>query len=194
MANQSLARTQLERSLSANSLEDLVRVKTSEHAFLLLDCSSSMDEEMRNGKKRIDGLRDVVKEVQSRRQTQMVAFGPRHEDRTVFFCSRVPAPAGRTPLDEAITFAKDNGAGRIVVISDGWPNNPATAKEAATQFGGQVDVVFVGDPGDPGSTFLKELAEMTGGTEFDGDLSEPKKLGGAVIGLLNGAVDETEGL
>lgn len=185
----SLARTNLEKSLKASTLDDLVRVKTSEHVFLLLDCSSSMNERMRNGKKAIEALRDVVKEIQSQRPVQMVAFGPDYEGRTVAFVGSVPAAAGGTPLDDAILFAKQENAGRIVVISDGCPNSQGAAMEAAKMFGGQIDVVYVGDPGDYGSVFLKALAESTGGTEFDGDLSEPKALGGAVVGLLNGDVD-----
>lgn len=185
-----LARTRLEKTLKATTLDDLVRVKTSEHVFLMLDCSSSMKHKMRNGKTRIEGLREVVKGVQADRPCQMIAFGPNNgEGRTVFFVGGVPAPEGMTPLAEAILFAKEQNAGRVVVISDGWPDNPQAATEAAVAFGGQVDVVFVGDPGDPGAAFLKSLAEATGGTEFDGDLSEPKALTGAVIGLLNGDVD-----
>jgi hypothetical protein len=195
--NTSMAR--LARTLAAgDSLDDLMRVKTSEHAFLLLDCSSSMDELMRNGKRRIDGLREAVKEIQSRRKTQMVAFGPTHEDRTVFYCGRVPEPKGGTPMADAILFAKEQKAGRVVIISDGWPDSPGATKDAAAMFGGQIDVVYVGDPGEGDGEafdargFLRELAESTGGTEFDGDLSDPKRLGGAVIGLLNGAVEEPE--
>jgi hypothetical protein len=56
-------------------------------------------------------------------------------------------------------------------------------------FGGRIDVVYVGNPGDYGSKFLASLAEASGGTSFDGDLSEPKELVGAVVGLL-GAAEE----
>lgn len=190
MTNNTIAVANFGKTLAAATLDDLVRVKTSDYVFLLLDCSSSMNSKMRNGKKRIAGLRDVVKEITAQRAVQMVAFGPSNDEgRVVFFCGAVPAPAGGTPLHAALEFAKEQNAGRVVVVSDGCPDSPQAAMDAAKAFGGQVDVVFVGNPGDYGSNFLAELAAITGGTAFDGDLSEPKTLGGAVIGLLDGEVE-----
>lgn len=186
----------LSRSLALNSLDDLVRSKKAENVVLLLDCSGSMSNQMRNGKRRIDGLRDVVADVQKDRPTRMIGFGissSRGDD--IAFIGRVPEPNGGTPLARAIDFAREAGFGRAVVISDGMPDDQEAALEAAGRFGGQIDVVYVGDP-EPedrvwgGAKFLLKLAESTGGTSFDGDLSAVKQLASTVKGLLAGNVEE----
>ena len=202
----------LTKSLEVKSLKDLVRVKQTENSFLLIDCSGSMSEKMRNGRERISGLREVVSQVQSQKQVPMVAFGPRmvegkpvtydmiysgEADRLQAlpwgFVTEVPDPGGNTPLKEAIEFARVQGAGRLVVISDGEPGDPQGCMEAARMFGGRIDVIFVGDEGDMGSIFLERLAESTGGQRYQGDLTDPKMLSGAVVGLLMGEVLETVG-
>lgn len=183
-----LIHKQLDRTLQISSLSDLVRAKQSTNVHLLIDVSSSMNEKMRNGKSKIEGLREVVTDIQKQRKTQMIAFG----GEGVFTTTSVPTPNGGTPLMEAIDFARAQNVGRLVAVSDGIPNDPVGALEAAKRFGGQIDVVYVGDPGDGGEEFLKRLARETGGTEFHGDLSEPKQLSKGVIGLLNGDVDDDD--
>jgi hypothetical protein len=95
-------------------------------------------------------------------------------------------------MAEGIDFARAGGFGRAVVISDGAPSDRNAAFEAARRFGGRIDVIFVGDAGDPGSILLDELAKLTGGQKFEGDLSEVKELTGAIVGLLNGDVLEED--
>ncbi len=197
----------LEKSLEIKTLKDLVRVKTNETPVLLIDVSGSMGHPMRNGKTRIAGLREVVTGMQAKRPTQMIAFGLEpnrpHHDPTglemvvaagseVAFVTDVPDAQGGTPMAEAIEFARMSGFGRAVIISDGSPNDTHGAMEAARQFGGRIDVVYVGDPGDPGSMFLESLAKETGGQRFEGDLSEVKELQNVVVGLLTGDVEMEE--
>jgi hypothetical protein len=208
----------LEKSLRAKTLKDLVRISDTDNPNLLLDCSGSMNERMRNGKKRIEGLRAVVQNVQAKKPTAMIAFGPTfgfneskdpnvfnpYEDdapkdgdryvlpemRVVDFVSEVPEPQGGTPLHLAIDFARQKGVGRLLLISDGQPNDMALAMTAARNFGGKIDVVYVGDPGDMGSIFLDDLAKATGGQRFEGDLTDVRELENTVIGLLTGEVME----
>lgn len=192
------------KSLEVKSLSDLVRVRTSENPVLLIDVSGSMGAYMQNGITRIDGLRKATAGIQAKRPTQMIAFGlmpdrqshplePATHSAEVDFVTEVPDAQGGTPMAEAIDFARISGFGRAVIISDGAPNHPSsTAMDAAKRFGGQIDVIYVGDPGDPGSMFLDSLAKATGGSRFEGDLSDVKEITGAVIGLLNGEVLEQE--
>lgn len=199
MSNEtSLIRT-AEKTLSVKSLKDLVRVRTSEIKVLLLDVSGSMKASLRNGKTRIEGLREVVAGIQSRQAVPMIAFGIHPHDvleptmrgeGEVAMVTEVPDASGSTPLAEAIDMARLKGFGQAVVISDGCPNDQHSAMESARQFGGRIDVIFVGNPGEYGSAFLDELAKITGGSRFEGDLAEVKELTGAVIGLLNGEVLE----
>lgn len=201
MADNSLMRM-ASKSMDVKSLKDLVRVRSNENPVLLIDVSGSMGAFMRNGKTRIDGLRSVVAGIQSKRPTTMIAFGMEVTQvhpleptmgSEVGFVTEVPNAHGGTPMAEAIDFAREHGLARAVIVSDGGPNPPASrAMDAAKRFGGQIDVIFVGDPGDPGSIFLEELAKSTGGVRFEGDLSEVLELTGAIVGLLNGETMEEE--
>ena len=213
MSNEKSLVRSLESSMTVKSLKDLVRVRATGEVVLLVDVSLSMTDVMRNGKQRIDGLREVVKGMQEKKPVRMIAFGlhpgvgagPSELERAlgipgttgegpqVGFVDSVPDAQGGTPMAEGIDFARINGFGRAVVISDGGPNDPNAAMESARQFGGKIDVVYVGDPGDRGSTFLEQLAVATGGTRFEGDLSDVKELTGTVIGLLTGdTLEETD--
>lgn len=204
MSNEKSLVRSAEKSLEVKSLKDLVRVRTNENSVLCIDVSGSMGAHMRNGKTRIDGLREVVAGIQSKKATQLIAFGlhpllagahplePGTQQPEVAFVTEVPDAQGGTPMAQAIDFARSNGFGRAVVISDGGPNDRGAALESARRFGGRIDVIYVGDPGDAGSIFLEELAKVTGGTRFEGDLSDVKEITGAVVGLLNGEVLEED--
>lgn len=189
--SESLIRRSLEKSLSTKSLSDLVRIRSSSSAevWMLLDASGSMEGTMRNGKRLIDGLCEVVQGVQSKRPVKMIVFSNNEASVT----SRAPQhPRGGTPLDKAILLAKRLEVGRCIVVSDGVPDSREQAMSAARDFGGQIDVVYVGDPGDSGEEFLRALAASTGGTEFHGDLSQPKELSKGIIGLITAGTDEEE--
>lgn len=190
MSSEALLKKSLEKSLRVTSLSDLVRVKTGEEVTLLLDVSGSMGDHLRNGKTRIEGLREVVQGIQSKRPVKMIAFGG--SDGGAYDVTSIPFAAGGTPLHSAIDLAKLKGVPRVIVISDGIPDSPSASIASAKAFGGQIDVVYVGDPGERGEEFLKSLAESTGGTEFHGDLSEPKSLTGKIMGLLNAGTDEED--
>lgn len=187
-----------EKTSAIKSLKDLVRARTSEHSALLIDVSFSMTTYLKNGKTRLQGLREVVTGLQAKRVTPMIAFGlatviepgaPAPSE--VGFVTEVPEACGGTPMGAAITLAGQSGFGRVVVISDGAPTDDAMG--AAASFGGRIDVIFVGNPGEPGSHFLDQLAKATGGQRFEGDLSDVKEITSAVVGLLNGAVlEETD--
>lgn len=182
-----LVRRQLEESLEAGSLKAMAR--DVEQVFLLIDTSGSMEAPLRNGKRRIDALREIVTDITSKGHVTMIAFGGPY-DSQVRFVDTVPEPDGGTPLAQAIQLAKEYAATRVVIISDGMPDSQSQATDAAHGFGGRIDVAFVGNEGDGGAMFLNELARITGGTQFTGDLGDPKKLTGQIIALLEGDVDE----
>lgn len=176
----------LERSLELKSLDALVAASSQDDSFLLMDCSGSMNEGLRNGKTRLQGLREVVADIRKEFEPQMIAFSGQWAEGSCFVVGDVPQTAGGgTPLSEAIVFAKENGAKRLVVVSDGIPNDPQGTLETARRFGGRIDVVFVGNPGESGSAFLDQLASLTGGSRFEGDLSDTRKLSARIAGLLS---------
>jgi len=177
MPDNSLVRRQLESSLEATSLGDLAREL--EVVMLLLDTSGSM------AGKPVIALRETVRGIKAEGHVPMIAFGGPY-DAQVRFVDEVPDPDGGTPLHLAIPFAKQYGATRLVVVSDGMPDLLDQSLEEAKAFGGKIDIVFVGDTNDGGLTFLQELARVTGGTQFSGSLKDPKQLTGMIVGLLEG--------
>lgn len=182
---------QLKKTLSTGSLDDLVRVQKAQNIWLLLDTSGSMSTRMNNGKTRIQGLREAVDGIMQERKMPMIQFG--QEPAPSVIVDNIPEPAGGTPLGEAIDLARRQECSRCIVISDGQPDHPLQQHiDAAIRFGGRIDVVFVGNPGDRGEAFLKNLAESTGGESFTGDLAEPKRLTKGVIGLLTDGSDSDD--
>jgi hypothetical protein len=171
----------LERALEVKSLDGLVAAASHEDAFLVMDCSGSM------AGKPMGDLKKVVDDIRTEADPQMVAFaGGYWQGGNCFMVGDVPADAGGgTPLNEAIDFAKDNGARRMVLISDGIPDNRDAAMLSAMKFGGRIDVVFVGAAGSEGSAFLDRLAKATGGSRFEGDLAATKALSAKIAGLLS---------
>jgi hypothetical protein len=187
MSNE-LMRTQLEESLGMTSLK--ARAREAESVMLLIDTSGSMGAMIgREGKTRIQALREIVAQIKVQGSVPMIAFGGPY-DAQVRFVDNVPDPDGGTPLHIAIPMAKEYGATRIVVISDGVPDLRDESLNQAKLFGGRIDVVFVGDKGEEGEEFLARLAKMTGGTSGVGNLADTKKLTGQIIGLLEGEVEE----
>lgn len=171
----------IESSLKLKSLADLV--KSDEDVMLLLDTSGSMAGQP------IVVLRKVVNEIKTVGAVPMIAFGGPY-DCQVRFVDAVPDPDGGTPLHAAIALAHEYGATRLVVISDGLPDLKQQCLDEAKQFGGRIDVVFCGSEGDAGAFFLEELAKLTGGTRLVRDFGDAKSLTSAVIGLLDGEVEE----
>ena len=187
--NEQLTRQSLELGLDLGSLKSLVKA-TAENVMLLIDTSGSMSDRIVGGGSKIEGLRTSVKEIGPKENgVPMIAFGGPY-DAQVRFVDAVPDPDGGTPLHVAIPYAKEYGATRLVVVSDGQPDLSEECLLQAKTFGGQIDVVYVGNPGDHGSAFLDELAHLTGGKRHEGNLGDTKKLTGTIIGLLEGEVEE----
>jgi len=164
----------LNKALAKSGLDDLVKART-QRALLLVDCSGSMADTIRHGEERkIDALRKVVSTLRETRAFPMAAFGVRCAGQ-VEVVDTVPEPQGGTPLDLAIEFATAQGANKLVVVTDGEPNDERMALRAASAFGGPIDVFYIGDGNDRGYRFCVELAKQTGGTCGLTDLNGDKK-------------------
>jgi len=184
-----VVRKNLELGLELGSLKSLVK-ETAEVVMLLIDTSYSMAGYYDDGKSPIDQLRDAVKEINPRANSiPMIAFGGPY-DAQVRFVDAVPDAAGGTPLHIAIPYAKEYGATRVVVISDGCPDLHEQSLKEAKAFGGQIDIIYIGEADDSGSQFLEKLAALTGGSRLQGNILEPKQLGAMAIGLLEGEVEK----
>jgi hypothetical protein len=183
-----LAASMTTQNSKKSNVEQFLR--GTEEVMLLLDTSGSMAGPINPAepKTRIEGLREAVVEVKQSGSCPMIAFGGPY-GQEVRFVDDVPNPSGGTPMSQAIDLAKTYGATRIVIISDGMPDHKPTTLESARNFGGRIDVVFVGTVNDyeDGKSFLEQLAAMSGGKT---SLADFKQLAGKVVGLLAGDVDE----
>lgn len=148
---------------------------------ILLDRSGSMAAMMRNGASRLENALEAVKDAAG--GALILAFGSSVEEvsdvRGLF-------PSGSTAMHLAFSEAKRRGASRVAIVTDGEPDSPAMALEAAR--GLRVSIVFIGD-GEP-TEFLRDLADQTGG-EFSnlGPEWTVKELSSAVKGLLTAGIE-----
>lgn len=164
-------------SLARALNERKAAVSRRDRSFLLLDYSGSM-EERTDGRhldspqpRKIDALREVVHDLRSRNDVRFrtIIFGA-----DVRECdAEIPEPAGGTPLAEAIEMATALGATHIAVASDGIPDSPESAMNAAKRNPGlKIDVFYVGPENSHGKLFLAELAKASGGAFGVSDLGK----------------------
>ena len=182
LATTKTAVEKLNKSLAKGSLADLA--KSARRSLLLVDCSGSMSSAVRSGDRKIDALRKVVAGLRETHPVPVAAFGLSGYGGTVRVVDDIPEPSGGTPMHSAIDFGKAQGATHLVMVTDGQPDSEGATLQAAREFGGPIDVFYIGDGGDRGAQFAQELARITGGTANLTDLGQPKQLTSAIAGLL----------
>ena len=95
---------------------------------------------------------------------------------------------GNTALHKALEFAKiaDDTGLKILVISDGEPDDEKKALSVARQYKSKIDVLYCGPESDRtgGRAFLQRLAQTTGGQFFSSN--KPAELEGTIKRLLLG--------
>lgn len=176
------------RPQTANaSLAD--RIKQQRQAtgtFLLLDCSGSMSNAIAPHERAIDKLRAIARalrrDVPSLRQVIFPASSESNE--ALEIQSDIPEPRGMTPLAQAITYSAARGALHLIIVSDGMPNSPTDAEDAASRAKCRIDVCYVGEPGSHGEIFLRKLAARHGG-QCDTVNLATKALDTKIRGLLS---------
>lgn len=133
--------------------------------FLLLDCSTSMLDEIAPHERAIDKLRKVARDLRHDAPTvrQVIFPGADGSDDAVEISSDIPEPRGMTPLAQAIDYAAARGAVHLIVVSDGMPNSTELALDAAQRAQARIDVCYVGMADGPGEAFLRSLAARCGG-------------------------------
>lgn len=149
----------------------------------LIDQSGSMAApDAPGGRTRFDAADDELRRLQANHpgQVAVVSFSEH-----VQFCpSGVPDREGHTTdMVAALTFVRvADGATRIVLISDGEPDEPRKTLATAAKFTSPIHTIYIGpeDDHDGGRKFLQRLAAATGGQMFQS--SAP--------GLLASSVDE----
>src|SRR4030095_9997385 len=173
----------LTKTTQRSSLDELVTART-KRSLLLVDVSGSMDHPTSEGLRKIDQLRNVVRDLLETHPVPVAAFS----DGVRLVGDHIPEPSGSTRLDSAISFGRRQEANHLVVVTDGEPDSKTAALEEARLFGGAIDVFYIGDPGSRGAEFCAQLAKATGGSCGITDLTgEPKKLAAGIAGLLGAA-------
>jgi len=165
-----------------SSLDEFV--VSARQSVIIADCSGSMGETLSNGNTKIAQLREVVAMLRETHPVPVAAFGHMSmAGKSVEVVDRIPESYGGTPLHKAIAFGRMENANHLVVVTDGLPDSQSAALVEARNFGGPIDVFYVGD-GYDGVEFAKELARVTGGTANITDLLQPKQLAAGIRALL----------
>lgn len=108
-------------------------------------------------------------------------------DHAEFCPSGVPRNIGAgTAMHKALDFIKvADGTGiKLILISDGQPDDPQRTLDIARTFTSKIDTIFIGRGGDSGAEFLRRLAEATGGVSTTQATAQLNQLGSTVRLLL----------
>lgn len=125
---------------------------SSEGLVVLADCSASMREEVGSLRK-IDILRKALAQLPS--EARLVAFNSVAE-----VVEKVPEPCGSTALHRALVLVQQLQPKRLVIISDGHPDDPQAALAEARRLNCAIDVIYCGSEGDVAAIqFMKMLVK-----------------------------------
>jgi len=155
-------------------------------AIILVDVSGSMDlPDCPGNRKRYDLACEQLIRLQRDLSGQVAVIA---WDNTARFCpGGIPSqPGGSTDLANALKFVypADGTGVRLIVISDGVPDDQQAALAEAQKFTTKLDCVFVGPENGPGRDFLKRLAAASGGTFADQTVAHLPELAATIQKLI----------
>lgn len=134
-------------------------------AFVMVDVSGSMEtHDAGGGKTRYQAACEQLEQLQNQMPGE-IAVGA-FSSFASFSPSGVPVNVGAsTDMIKALNMMlmADNTDIRLVLISDGEPDNPSGTLKIAAKFKSKIDTIFVGPETGAGREFLRKLAELTGG-------------------------------
>lgn len=150
---------------------------------ILADISASMGASAPGGQRKIDVLRQAVVGATLQVPARLFVFSQATRE-----VHAIPEPEHNTNLAAALQAVRPLDPGVTLVISDGQPDNAAAALEAARQFRGAIDVLYVGPESDTAAIqFMQQLARVGGGDVRVHDvarLGNAQQLLGHIAGLL----------
>lgn len=157
-------------------------------AVIIVDVSASMDtSDAANGQTRFAAAAAQLEKLQNELPGKIAVCS--FSDRAKFCATGLPKDTeGTTDMVNALEFLKDfDDCGiRLILISDGEPNDDDGTLQKAQTFVSKIDTVFVGSEMSAGREFLRKLSAATGGVSI---CQETAKLNGlsANVRLLLGA-------
>lgn len=160
----------------------LGRIKSLERA-ILIDGSSSMTDWLPGGTNRHEVVKKVYKEHLQSLEMRMFNFADYNDFKEILRQEGLPYPCGGTDMTHAFEKLKELGVKRVIIVTDGQPNDPNTALDAAK--GLQFDIVYIGEP--PIPDFLLKLGNIKGNSFQSVDMLKEGSFGelsGKIKGLL----------
>jgi len=154
--------------------------------IVIVDVSASMDmNDCPNSQRRFQVACEQLFQLQRdlAGQVCVVSFS----DYAKFRPSGIPSdPSGCTNLAGALKFVHPaNGTDiRLIVISDGQPDNEQAALAEAATFTNKLDCVYVGPENGPGRDFLKRLAVASGGVFADQTVAHLPELAATIQKMI----------
>lgn len=173
----------------SKGLEEIKAKKDFQKKIFLLDISGSMDMYV-EGKSKLDHLRDIMRDYPEARKVCFSSDVYCEVDRNGNVDCVIPMSAhGSTDLARAIRYLRTlaKRPERIVLISDGEPDDSNAAIREATGFSVPIDIIFIGQKGSSGEMFMIKLATFTRGRQFtieDKSANFQKQLSIKIAGLL----------
>jgi hypothetical protein len=156
----------------------------SAEAIVLIDQSGSMAaNDARGGRSRFDVADEELARLQATLpgKVAVIEFSTFPQFRPG---GRPTRSRGTTDMVKALEFVKiaDDCGVRIILISDGEPDDEEETLRVARRFKSRIDTIFIGREGDHGAEFLARLAAATGGASHKA--AEPGLLADQVRQLL----------
>lgn len=137
---------------------------------ILADVSGSMESTAWGGRTKHAVLREAINLTMQRERHELIAFAGAPQ--LLASANDLPAPGGSTALHLALQSAIARDPGRILVVSDGEPDNEQAALTVASTFAGVVDVLYIGpDANAAAMAFLRRLAQAGHGRFHGTDIA-----------------------
>lgn len=154
--------------------------------LVMVDVSVSMGRtDAGNGKSRYEAAVEQLARLQNDNAGEIAVCA--FSDKAEFCPSGVPVfMRSNTDMVAALNLMKlADGCGiRLVLISDGEPNDEAGTLAAAAKFTSRIDTIFVGSETGSGREFLQRLAAQTGGVSIVNRTEQLNLLGGNIQKLI----------
>lgn len=158
-------------AIAQQSGRSIAELFTNADVVVIVDVSGSMASKDSMGKSRYEVACSELASLQNAMpgKVAVIAFS----DRTEFCPAGVPLyQGGGTNLVGALRYAKiaDVSRIKIILISDGEPNDQEQSINEARKFRNKINVIYVGPENKPaGREFLYKLAAATGGQSITAD-------------------------
>ena len=170
----------------ATSLKEMIQKKEakdvqSRPTVLVCDCSGSMSDMAKTATK-IAILAKTVNTLQTQFSNIKII---RFSSSAQLVSELHPSASGGTALHKALDLAVSLRPAKVIVLSDGIPDNEDAALRSASKLSCPISCIYIGPEGGFGWEFLKRLATGKGGQFSDVNLSQESQLESKIRKMLS---------